>query len=250
MNIQSNYDAYTAPPFPVTIDKEIPFGTVSDAVKLVQECLTYHGHATSPDKDFGPATRAALRSAGYGGITPAAYAALVSPLACAASARWARDRNDIPDQPIGDMVVSVARNHLRFIPTEIGGQNRGPWVRLYCRGHDGVNYPWCAAFVSYVVYQAAWLTGRDGCKMPYTLSCDHLFDAARDAHLLKDTPKPGDVFLLRKGNDRFHAGIVVHVSPDVIKTIEGNTNDDGSREGYKVCTRFRAIRNMDFVRPF
>jgi hypothetical protein len=34
---------------------------------------------------------------------------------------------------------------------------------------------------------------------------------------------------------------------EVFKTIEGNTNDDGSREGYEVCARIHDFKSMDFV---
>jgi hypothetical protein len=33
----------------------------------------------------------------------------------------------------------------------------------------------------------------------------------------------------------------------VFETIEGNTNDDGSREGYEVCRRFRSYQKTDFI---
>jgi hypothetical protein len=32
-----------------------------------------------------------------------------------------------------------------------------------------------------------------------------------------------------------------------MQTIEGNTNDDGSAEGYEVCARTRSYTNMDFI---
>ncbi len=34
---------------------------------------------------------------------------------------------------------------------------------------------------------------------------------------------------------------------DVFHTIEGNTNDDGSRNGYEVCARRRGYGKKDFV---
>jgi hypothetical protein len=34
---------------------------------------------------------------------------------------------------------------------------------------------------------------------------------------------------------------------DTFKSIEGNTNDDGSYEGYEVCARVRGYAGIDFI---
>jgi hypothetical protein len=38
-----------------------------------------------------------------------------------------------------------------------------------------------------------------------------------------------------------HVGIVTNIIEGVFYAIEGNTNDDGEREGYEVCERIRAL---------
>jgi hypothetical protein len=52
----------------------------------------------------------------------------------------------------------------------------------------------------------------------------------------------------RTPSDWTHTGIVVQTAREIITTIEGNTNDDGHREDYEVCTRMRGYANIDFVR--
>ena len=55
-------------------------------------------------------------------------------------------------------------------------------------------------------------------------------------------PQPGDIFIMDYGKGLGHTGFVEKVLQNgKIQTIEGNTNDDGSREGYKVCRRVRSI---------
>jgi hypothetical protein len=51
----------------------------------------------------------------------------------------------------------------------------------------------------------------------------------------------------RTDADWQHVGIVTATEPDAFHTIEGNTNDDGSREGYEVCERVRGYDKKDFV---
>ena len=47
--------------------------------------------------------------------------------------------------------------------------------------------------------------------------------------------------------DWTHTGIVAEIHPEFFRTIEGNTNDDGVREGYEVCTLTRSYTSKDFV---
>lgn len=62
--------------------------------------------------------------------------------------------------------------------------------------------------------------------------------------LVQTIPKAGDVFILDLGKGLGHTGIVEKVSGDIIHTIEGNTNENGSREGYKVCRRKRETKTI------
>jgi hypothetical protein len=41
-----------------------------------------------------------------------------------------------------------------------------------------------------------------------------------------------------------HTGIVESVEGDYVHTIEGNTNEDGSREGYEVARRKSLIKSI------
>jgi len=40
---------------------------------------------------------------------------------------------------------------------------------------------------------------------------------------------------------------VTSAGDTLYQTIEGNTNDDGSREGYEVCARRRGYSKTDFI---
>jgi len=63
----------------------------------------------------------------------------------------------------------------------------------------------------------------------------------------RDIP-PGSLFLVRRTDtDWTHVGIVEATHELLFQTIEGNTNDEGEREGYEVCTRSRGYSNKDFI---
>ncbi len=225
-------------------------------VKIVQEWLSLHGFGLEIDGDFGPATERAVRQfqelndqPSTGRVDDETFFHLTAPIFRALT----------PIQSTGaslsELVVAYARQHLAEHPLEIGGQNRGPWVRLYMQGNDGTPWAWCAGFVCFLLRQAADTLGQKS-PIKTTFSCDVLAERARDSGrfvpeklVQMNNMEPGAIFLVRRTSiDWLHTGIVIGFHEDVFETIEGNTNDEGSREGYEVCHRFRAYGKKDFVR--
>lgn len=231
-------------------------------VKRVQEWLNLHGVRCAIDGDFGPATEAALVKATSSKVaTDAALFMLEAPMhaACADLPMWLETHN-----ALRLAVVRYAEQHLAQHPREVGGQNRGPWVRLYHDEQTDEDAPaWCAWFARYVHLQAAQQLGVPS-PLQWSGNCDRLA-ATNAARLVRgidvnyqlapggDTIAPGDLFLVRGkarpvgGVDYKHTGIVLEVHPEHVVTIEGNTNDDGAREGYEVCRRVRGYGRLDFL---
>lgn len=214
----------------------------------VQEWLNLHGYPIDIDGDFGEETEGAVRAFAPdsgGVVTGAVFESLTAPMTRALA--------DLPPaEPLGEMVVAYARQHLWARPREVGGQNRGPWVRLYCQGLDGPAWAWCAGFVSYIIRQACDTLGLNY-PLGYTLSCDSLAVQAKEKGLFlaegQVRPEVGDIFLVRRTpSDWVHTGIVTEIRDGYIKTIEGNTNNTGSREGFEAAARKRELKGLDFVR--
>jgi lysozyme family protein len=136
--------------YPGALSKSSPS---SDDVSRVQEWLNLHGFVTSIDQSFGDSTAQQLgRFAVANGraatnmLDEELWTLLTAPLRKALA----------PIPPMAsfeEMIVAVAAQHIAQKPTEIGGNNRGPWVRAYMRGQ--ANLKWCAGFVSFVVEQAS-----------------------------------------------------------------------------------------------
>jgi hypothetical protein len=91
---------------------------------------------------------------------------------------------------------------------------------------------------------------------PYAFGCDYLAGIAqsKNTFLRPKTAadlasiKPGYLFLVRKTDNNWaHIGIVEAVQGDSMLTIEGNTNDSGSAEGFEVCRRTRGIKDKDYL---
>lgn len=122
------------------------------------------------------------------------------------------------------------------IQEEPRNSNAGPAVEKYLKSVGlGKGFAWCMAFVYWSVKEACLelnvinpLTKTGGVLAMYNAEPD----------LRVKDPEPGDIFIMDFGKGTGHAGFVIKKLPNgKLQTIEGNTNDEGSREGYEVCIR-------------
>lgn len=131
--------------------------------------------------------------------------------------------------------------HLQIAIKEIGveevprGSNWGDGVKKYLNS-VGINFPasWCMAFVYYCCTQAGV---KHLVKTGGVLAQWNKVAAAYKSQ----TPSVGCIFIMDYGKGLGHTGFVERIEGDTLHTIEGNTNDSGSREGYEVCRRQRKI---------
>ncbi len=238
--------------------KDIQLGDRGAAAKRVQEHLTLNGHPVVIDSDFGPATEKSLRKfqsskglAVTGVADRATHEALVDPMV--------RALHPIAGDGLGlsDLAHRYALQHVAAGAREAGGDNRGPWVRAYL-GWDGKEARWCAGFVCYALEQAAHAKGVAP-PIKSSASCDTLALQAKQsgrfvpgAQLSAGSRptklKPGSFFLVRAApTDWIHVGIVADADPATFDTVEGNTNDEGSPNGYEATTRVRGYAAKDFI---
>jgi peptidoglycan hydrolase-like protein with peptidoglycan-binding domain len=252
---------YTTP----TATRELAFpgplsrGSKGTSVKRLQEWLCHGGSATAIDSDFGPATERALKafSTGQGRTARGAldnptWGLLTAPLQSALSV--APEGASLPVA-----LRATAQAHLAVHPREFGGDNCGPWVRLYTDGNEGSEWLWCAGFASFVLRQACAALGVRA-PIKGSVSCDSLAAQAKTAGRFVSGQSLQDgtvtwsalgaccIFLVRRtSTDWTHTGFALQGSGETFATIEGNTNDDGSSNGYEVCARTRSVSGKDFI---
>ncbi|MBX9943471.1 MAG: peptidoglycan-binding protein [Reyranella sp.] len=245
-------------------------GSTDRGVKRVQEWLTLQGFATGIDGDFGPATRAALaafqRSKGIlreppdgnvGIVDSITWGALIAPLVNAEVL--------LPGpEPFGDAVCRIARAHLAAKAREVGGDNRGPWVRLYGRGIDQSTvgfFPWCQVFANLPWFKAARelnlplpfrLTddaGNQSAYVPWVVNQARAAGRFAAGSTTQRIP-PGSMFFvpgtIEGRASHIHVGLVAADDGQTIQTLEGNTNGAGGSNGYEVAARFRRKANCDY----
>jgi hypothetical protein len=138
--------------------------------------------------------------------------------------------------------VTDVQTYLRWLTSYVGtqekprGSNMQPFAAM-ARHRNGL--AWCATF------QVAGAR-QTGLQLPSgadTASCALNEAAYKRAHRLSTTPHVGSVFFVYFPSLQrvAHTGVVWKIAAGRVHTIEGNSNDDGSREGYEVCLRTRPI---------
>jgi hypothetical protein len=116
------------------------------------------------------------------------------------------------------------------------GSNWGDTVQMYLNS-VGINFPasWCMAFV-YWCFKQAGLTQ----ELPKTGGVLAMWNTC-NAALHSKTPKVGSIIIFDHGKGLGHTGIVESIDGNTIHTIEGNTNNNGSREGIAVERKVRSL---------
>jgi lysozyme family protein len=230
-------------------------------VRRLQEWLSLHNCSTPIDGDFGASTRAQLEKfqsrngrAASGVLDEDTWTLLTAPLHRALS------KNGLSaSTTLQETTARIAAQHIAQGPREIGGENRGPWVRLYMDGQEGDNQLWCAGFVCFIVAQAA----RDlDVPLPFKrqVGVDQLVaDAKKDGRFVDDksvkNPKmraskipAGTIYVFRETADNWvHCGIVKSVHEDTFDTFEGNTSGNGSSNGTVAIEGNRSFAKKDFI---
>lgn len=142
----------------------------------------------------------------------------------------------------GASVLEIALTQLGVRET---APNRGPAVDLYLQavGIDPTAgaFPWCYAF-------AFWCANRAGLWLPRTASVRAAWERGKAVRV--PLGEFGDVAIRLNADGTGHCGIVMRRAATTIETVEGNTNQLGSREGTRVAIKTRPSAYWTgFLRP-
>src|SRR5215210_5190299 len=139
----------------IGLQGQLGVGASGLPVRRAQEWLTLRGYALTIDGSYGPVTsevvtrfQEASSLEARGSVDEETFACLVQPMIEVLPQRL------IMSESVNTAILEYARAHLDQHPLEIGGQNCGPWVRLYMNGNEGSEWAWCAGFVTFILHQA------------------------------------------------------------------------------------------------
>jgi hypothetical protein len=159
-------------------------------------------------------------------------------------------RNEMPPTPFTRAQARWLTRRLVLMNT--GGYevatNDGPLVRLYHRiTRTQAGGAWCAALQMFVLF----ILGGQNPILPNAY-CPNIAKDAEAKGILDSIPEKDDLILfwhMVDGIHRFaHIGYVLDINPDgTLTTLEGNTNTDGSRDGWQACRKTRKLGPEDKV---
>lgn len=229
------------------LTRVLRLGMQGDDVRMLQRKLIERGFAVHSEGVFDRETELAVRDFQAsnmdqhgvplvvdGKVGPLTWFSLTHPKPAMVQPA-AIDFRTMPPKSAGGTALArraleAAIGELKAGAGEVGGDNRGPFVRKY-HSVTGVaeGQPWCASFVSWCYLEAA---GQDRSKLPFRptagsrdllrqLSNKGLAHRPGSGHM----PAPGDlVFWWRESlnSHKGHVGIVHQVKDGMLYTIEGN----------------------------
>ena len=152
------------------------------------------------------------------------------------------------ESPLLARVLEVAATQVGVMEEPLGS-NRGPRVDEYVRS-VGLNpegkHAWCVTFTYWCFAQATQALDRKNPMIKTGGVLKHWNDAGKQGIPRITTTravnnpalvKPGHVFVIDTGQGLGHSGFVERVVGGKLMTIEGNTNEGGSRNGIGVFRR-------------
>ena len=154
---------------------------------------------------------------------------------------------------LSDATLAVAISQIGQKENPLGS-NWGHPVQDYLAS-VGIHFPasWCMAFLFWCTDQAVkqlvaagtavWIPGLQTYNpLAVTGGVLNQWKTIRPDYKVQpgEAPQAGDIFIMDLGSGLGHTGIVESVDADgTLHTIEGNTNDTGSREGIEVDRKIR-----------
>ncbi len=146
--------------------------------------------------------------------------------------------------------MTLAEKAIEIAITQIGeeekprGSNWGEPVKTYLAS-VGIGFPasWCAAFVYWCFSKAAVELAVPNPVIKTGGVLNH-WAKTKKVNKVTGDYQAGDIFIMDHGHGLGHTGLIESVEGDILHTIEGNTNDTGSREGYEVCRKERNITSI------
>ena len=217
---------------PIGVDGDYGSNNVS-SVKLFQSRTTdQNGNLLEPDGKIGAIT-----------------------WACLFGTNTVPQNTNPPKKKLAERALEIAISQIGV--RETGGANRGPAVKKYLGSVGlGEGFSWCMAFVYWCFDEAAKeqnvknplvktggvLAGWNGATCVKIKSTN----AVNNPSLVK----PGQIFILDHGQGKGHTGFVKSVEGGFLTTIEGNSNNSGSREGigvFELKTRKISKVNKGFL---
>jgi hypothetical protein len=147
-------------------------------------------------------------------------------------------------------IIVVAHRHIGLREQPLGS-NDGPQLRkALAKTPFQPGQAWCYYFALACLIEAFGDVSLLPPSVLVTGSCQNAADHAREHGALVPYPAVGSIFLLHDASGHYHhAGIISGLTTPrgTRPTIEGNSNTDGSTEGYEVVAHERGMSGLSYI---
>lgn len=158
------------------------------------------------------------------------------------------------DQPIRVTALQTAVTQLGQKESP-GHNNTGTMVDQYLKSVGlRPGYSWCQAFVYWCYEQAALRLGVLNPVIHTAGVIDCWNRSNYNQKIIKtkciSNPElifPGYQFILNFGEGHGHTGIIESIKGSMLTTIEGNSNNNGSPDGFEVVRHTRDMNKKEFI---
>lgn len=145
---------------------------------------------------------------------------------------------------ISELAYRIAVTQLG-VHEATGHRNTGEQVKIYqLSTGNSPGDSWCMSFAYWCYLQAATAQGvknplikTGGVLSQWNLQLPRRRVLQQTARTNPEVIKRGSIFIMDFGSGKGHTGLVESFDGRIVHTIEGNSNDDGSRDGYEVCRK-------------
>lgn len=147
-----------------------------------------------------------------------------------------------PELSLRDSVQLTFQGELGV--SEQGGDNRGDRVEEYLESCGfGPGYAWCACFTTWGFEQHKVHNPQSAWSPDWFPEGNTVYNRSENEKFTGDVSDVIGIYFPTKERIA-HVGVIDKVTENYVVTIEGNTNDSGSREGDRVMRKKRFKRQV------
>lgn len=146
-------------------------------------------------------------------------------------------------------VVQIAKSYIGKTekPNNQGFNDAAFEKKMQAVGFEK-GHAWCAYFTE-LVFKEAYPTNKELDKLFSASAVTTFYNFQKANYKISIKPEVGSLVIWQTQKDgkpqwTGHAGIVVEVNGDTFKSVEGNTNDGGGRDGYIVALKSRKVQQV------
>jgi len=223
----------------VIVNQILKLGDEDPWVKQLQEELFRIGlYQGKIDSKFGPKLLQAVRS--FQLIKGLQVDGVPGPITLSKLFPTQAKEETVARDSESDLAERIVKVSERYLGHREKKENSSPLIDEWLKACGlGPGYAWCMAAVQGWIFEACQELGLPDALTPNSAGVLDTYNRTKCKKVGPRDGKRGDVLIMDYGEGRGHTGIVIGYKDGYYITIEGNSNEQGSREADSVVVQKR-----------